>query len=366
MISRQQERKEDGKYMVFDLKKETKFYCMDFYDTLLYFIGIQPWVFSSYTLVEGFGKIAFEDEDWYHLSHAVIVKNKNLYKQEIKDEIINLLAPQVPPAQCRKLIELSLKRLSTKCEKNCNFHTIFNELVNLEKIIKDGDEKITIEVVVKFLQIWSEDVISGPLAITRSLGIENIDNHSSSIFDPITKQIKSKLKHDNWKHFDIKNVTLLDDRYYLISGEEEEDMEFPWEIQCEFIGVSDGAQQIENKDKGICKKRIKEEYITRFGTTKNFAVGVWIMEEQEGDDQYYMKFKHGSDVFDGINGLLNKIFNSIRFNVWIKSQDIELWYGQDEQTKLEDHRNLKKEAEKLKEEVFELKSQLREYQNDEE
>ena len=82
------------------------------------------------------------------------------------------------------------------------------------------------------------------------------------------------------------------------------------------------------------------------------------MESVDGMQDYNLRVLHEEMVFYGVDEVIQRIVKSTKFKRWTKSEsvDLELWFGNDEKTKIEDTRELKEENEKLKKIIETMKS----------
>ena len=80
------------------------------------------------------------------------------------------------------------------------------------------------------------------------------------------------------------------------------------------------------------------------------------MESVDGMQDYNLRVFHEEMVFYGVDEVIQRIVKSKKFKRWTKSENVELWFGNDERTKIEDTRKLKQENEKLKRIIESMKS----------
>ena len=211
----------------------------------------------------------------------------------------------------------------------------------------------------EILDVWFKDVVIGPLMITRSLSIHDVNDYDF-IEGPMIGHIRNQMNTDLFHH-ELEHITLLDDRYFLISGEDATKMEWPHEIMYDFIGIADEKQKLKEKKVKIIKK-YKPHFRkgkTQSNDTKYYSI---LHKNQFG---LYLKLYYGKDVFRGINDILNQIFNSEIFHEWLKSRDVnlDLWYGRDEKDKIEDHRKLQHMYQQLALQNDELQKELTRLKN---
>ena len=157
-------------------------------------------------------------------------------------------------------------------------------------------------------------------------------------------------------HERVHHITVLDDEYFMITGRDAFDMKWPDDVTCDFVAIADQGQKVAVKHVQRLET-FPAKYVAGRPKTAENSYTVAVYQDDQGK---YLKMEYGGSVFGDINGVIARIVNTESFTTWVKSKTIglDLWYGRDEQDKIQDHRNLIKMYKELQAENRELKAAL--------
>ena len=363
----------ESKIIVFDLMKEDNLFVLDPYSLLLFLtkklpaiagmsvlLGPQQNPNISNLLITTFRPASLERDDAIILIKSYLSPKEQFDEPSMKivvDAIINGFSDDDFVQIGNEMKKFVVK----KTAKNMDQKTLFDKIIRLNLNTKH----IARETKVQMLRLWFTNAISGPFCITRALDIVSSDHvlHSDAISCSITREIKNNAANSFW-NFNMSYLMVTDTNYYVISGDINEAMDFPSEVNFTYIGL---------REPGIKYKPFNERASFRFPS-------LWRADrnEKNASNEYYLvvvfnpttntnrlKVQYGNNVFPKIHSLIMHIANSTRFDVWCRdSVQWEIWFGRDEQIKLKDYRALKQQNKILNEEIASLKRQLVARSND--
>ena len=317
---------------------------------LMYMTGRQPWTISVAQLDRKYGLLAFQDVQWKRDSHCIVVKHQNNMTEETTDAVISILINELCDDEIEMILQCMIKRMTTM-KVNAENKDIITEVGRISRDNEDGEFDDPTKK--QILNIWFGDVLLGPFLITRSLSVHEVDS-TTALMDPVTQSIKNQIT--TFFELDVHHITILDDRYFAISGLDADNMQWPNDIECCFVEVAEPTQHVEAVREKIVK-RFKQLHITGYPESKQTAYRVCVVQ---GDTGCYLKMRYGSAVYYGVNNVLTEIFNSRIFNLWAKSLEVDLdpWCGRDENDKIDDYRTLIDINRDLQTENQKLKKQL--------
>ena len=301
--------------------------------------------------------IGFVDNEWIRDSHAILVKQRNQMKKKQTKQMVKILAEYLTDGQIETVLQQLMKRTVTVEEKEDEDESkMIKQIASIQSQNLDG--KFTNIKKREILYLWFKDIVIGPYMITRSLSTFDITNYDT-IQGPLIKIIRSKMDTDLFG-MELDHITLLDDRYYLISGADAKAMDWPHDVMYDFIGISGETQKTEERKTKILSK-FKPHVVEGMDESEDTKYYVAMEKNALG---IYLRLYYGKDVFGEINYFLTDIFNSEEFNNWLKSSEVnwDLWCGRGEKDKIEDHRNLQYMYQQLLLENNELQKKLARYE----
>ena len=347
--------------MIYDTALRTKCYGFSPLQLLLYTLGYQLWAVGTGRKTSGGDTIGFIDTEWIRDSHAVLVKQKNQMEQQDTKRVVNILAGYLTDGQIGTILQHLVKRTETMEQtKDKNV----NKMIKHIKLIQSENVKgqFTQNRKKQILQLWFKDIDIGPYMITRSLSIHDIPDYDC-IEGPMIEIIRNNMSKDL---FDVvlDHITLLDDRYFLIPGDDAQMMDWPHEVMYDFIGIAEENQKIDEKSTRLLKTykghHLKglDEGLDESDDTKYFVT----MEKNRFG--VFLRLNYGNDVFGDINYVLNQIFNSEDFHNWLKSDaiNLDLWCGRNEKDKIEDHQKLQQMYQEMVLKNQQLQAELSKYE----
>ena len=352
-LSLAESQKSESSTLVYDVALRSKFHGFTPLQLLAYILGSQPWAVSTSREVSDDLAVGYVDTEWIRDSHAVLVKQKNILTKKQSKQVIQILVDHLTNEQIEIILQRMVKRTATMEEKeDKEKNKVIKKIILMETENLDGT--FTKERKQEILEVWFGNVVIGPLMITRSLSLHNVEDYDF-IEGPIIKIIRNNMDIDLYSG-DLDHITLLDDRYFLISGEDATAMNWPHDIMYDFIGIAEDKQKYEEKQ----VKRLKKykRHLVKGMNDSDDSKYYSVLEENEHG--VYLRLHYGKNVFKEVNHNLNQIFNSEDFHVWLKSRDVnlDLWYGRDEKNKMEDHRKLQHMYQQLALQNDELQKEL--------
>ena len=334
------------------MSKPCKVYMLDGIQSLHYILGMVPAIYHKshevHTNSNGNNtqSTSYMDTNWRRDQHAILVKKRNDIKGAKKREIIKTYKELLSFDQAGQLLQICKKRLTTLNEKS-------QLIKNFEmRQLRPANQKAIVEYSLEwFFSKW----IQGPLAITRTLSQESMSCTSLEVMDPFQHQLhkENKYKSDN---FEIGHLTTLDYKYFLIHQQTANDIDFPLDIDCEFIEVTD--DNITNKEECVILSEIETKHLEESYESDDPDYEYNLCLTQQGND-VFLKLHHGSSVFEDVNKEINIIFQSHRFQQWANERwiNLEPWVGYGDFDKIDDHRRLKSKALELFNDGEHLKEQ---------
>ena len=351
LMALQKGQKQESKILIFDTSKPTRFYGVSSLDLLSYIRGQQSWAIALSLDVGPYGHLAFKDTDWDRDMLAVLVKMKSELSEEDVDAIVNILMDVLDDIFIETLLKTMVKRTASLDEKEQDP----DDMKLLESLEKGpGHDKYVNKTRKSILKLWLGDAVVGPFAITRSFSIQKVTN-IGCLLGPVGMAVRNRMTSPVF-HEHVDHITVLDDEYYMISGRDAENMNWPDDVTCDFVAVADKGQKVEVKQVQTIE-RMGTQYVDGRDECAENAFTVCIEEDESGK---YLKLDYGTDVFGDVNNVIARIVNTESFTTWVKSKTIglDLWYGRDEKDKIEDHRNLIKMYKELQAENKHLREEL--------
>ena len=362
LLSHQQEKMKESEIFVFDLSKETNISCLDPYFVLLYIIGELPVVPGM--IVEAAShivgrRVSFKPAKMQRDDHLVICKYPPEYFS-YKVQIIKTIASDLSDEKFVKIAELMKQRISTITKVKKKNHKKIKHFKRIKEINLTSSSKLSMETKIEILNLWFSDAITGPICITRSLAVMEFPDELTSdvLMNETTKKIKDVVGIHNFWQFKFNHLMLVDQHFFLISGQESFDMDFPIDIGISYVGLRESGQKLQNIKETI-EKIGDKKYLKTYKETDDVAFYTEIVKNESG--QFRLKLEYGKSVFCGVQQELIKMINSDRFYTWCKTtQGVkwEIWFGRDEQDKLTDYRKLTRINLELQQQIAVLEQQL--------
>ena len=350
----QQELKKESALIIYDTSKKSKFHGFGPYQLLMYMTQRQPWAIAMTVQYGDHGPLAFVDREWSRDSHAVLVKHPNALNQKDTRKLINILALKLKDEEIEMILKRMVKRMaSIRGSSNDDERKEMDRIIDIEARNENG--RFDLKRKKEILHYWFSDIIIGPLLITRTLGLQEL-SHSSEIMDPLTTRLRLRM-NPKFYEFDVDHITILDDLYFLIPGGDAHDMQWPPEVRCAFVAVTEDEQDVKSETFKVLES-FDEKYVNQL-KSKETVVRTSVC--MSGSDKY-LQCEYGGYVFLGINNVLFQIFNSTKFNYWAGSTNVklDLWFGRNEKDKIHDHRVYTEMIKMLKLENLKLKTDLSE------
>ena len=355
LMTRQESLMKESKLFVFDLAKETNFSCLDPYSLLLYLTGSLPAVPGTLNNAGNLGWLSYRPPNMERDDHLVIVKSNEQYPEEHLKVMIETIASDLNEDEFIKIGFLMKKRILTIKKKSKTKGQFYKRIKSI-----DLESPFSKESKIEILNLWFSDAICGAFCITRTLELIDYPNFltSDALMNATSAKIKAVFGTQNFWNFQMNYLILIDQNYFLIGGEESEDMDFPLDIKYNYIGLRESGQKLQN---------VKEKPIFTFG--KQYLNGYEKIDENEWhavavkhvNGRVRLKLEYGDNVFYGVQQELIKVINNSRFNTWCTGTDDvkwEIWFGRDEQDKLSDYRTLKQRNRELQKQIQQLKAAL--------
>ena len=350
LITQQQEKLGESSLLIYDTGRYANFYGLTPYHLLLYILNKQPWI-AGVLHDTSHGQYSYGPRGWERDDHVVLVKEKNQLKDDETNELIEKLAENLSKDEVDKIQRIMQKFIATKSENKDN--NIINSLNIENKEINFKEETI------RTLQSWFNDFLLGPFCITRSICYDNsVSLTATQLADPLTAKLLNEMKSvdDLWS-FEADYLLLLDSNYFVISGKNNEEMQWIPQIPCNYIAIAEQQQLVETEKYEYIYKYQKKG-ITGFSNNDGqiFFQEV-IVKYANGDKQ--LKLEYGGHTFLGVANIVSEIMNSIRFQQWRESDTVKLnlWAGRDEVEKIKDYRNMKNQITELRNENEKLQKQ---------
>lgn len=365
LLSQQQEKMKESEIFVFDLSKEINISCLDPYFVLLYIIGELPVVpgmtVEAASQIVG-RRVSFKPAKMQRDDHLVICKYHPEYFS-YKVQIIQTLAESsdLNDEKFVKIAELMKQRVSTIIKVKKKNHNKVKYFDMIKDINLTSSSKLSLQTKMQILNLWFSDAITGPICITRSLEVMEFPDELTSdvLMNETTKKIRDVVGKHNFWQFKFNHLMLVDQHYYLISGQESFVMNFPDEIGISYVGLRESGQKLQNIKETIEKSGDKKYLKTSSKASEDVAFYTELVKNESG--QFRLKLKYGKDVFGRVQQELIKIINSDTFYTWCKTtQGVkwEIWFGRDEQDKLTDYRELTRINLELQQQIAVLEEQL--------
>ena len=354
----------DSRMIVFDLMKEDNLYVLDPYSLILFltkklpaipgvavFLGPKQHKMSQEIIVTSFRPSCLERDDAIVLIKSYVDKQSPDLLEIVIKELIAGLSDE------------ELINLGYEMQKFVVKQTTMNEpqksLIDRIMRMNLGGRSITRSTKMEILSLWFSNAITGPFCITRALDL--IGGHhllnSNAVSCSITRSIQDQIGSDKFWNYSISYLLVTDPNYYIISGDINERMHFPREITYNYIGL---------KVPGIKYNVVAEKTTHRF-TSEFLQSGEEFYVEMVFNlqtKQRRLKLEHGVAALGNLHSLIIHVANSTRFDKWCRNAvEWEIWFGRDEQTKLNDYRVLKEQNKQLARQVIELQRQLLEKNN---
>ena len=253
-------------------------------------MGYQPWAVGTGRETTDGNTIGFVDNEWISDSHAILIKQRNKMKKKETKQVIKILVEYLTDGQIKTLLQTLVKRTATVEEKKDKVErNLINQIKSIQSENLHGHySKIKKQ---EILQLWFKDIIIGPYMITRSLSTYDVTRYEE-IEGPLVGFIKNKMDTDLFS-MKLDHITILDDRYYLISGTDAKAMDWPHDVKYDFIGVSGERQKTEEKRIKIIKK-----FIPHFieGYDECEGTKYWVALEKNICGRY-LRLYYGENVF---------------------------------------------------------------------
>ena len=330
----QREKSMESRNITYDLSKPSKVYLLSPQQLLHYCLELKPAIYHKLHNVPNSKPVCFFDPNWSRDQHAILVKKKNNITKEEKSRIIAIYQQILTNKQTEKLLKITQKRITTIANKDITIKKLE------EKELMGPNKEHIVE---QCLFIWFSNIIKGPFFITRSLSQEKVSCSSLKLIDPTLQEIATKMGSPI-KSNEIQCITMLDYKYFLIHQKEADDMDYPLDIECEFIAISDERV---SDDKYTILSNIKKKSVACYDSEdSDFGYDLCLTQKE---DDIFLKIVHGQRVFDDFNNELASIFNGVRFQDWCQAGyiDFEPWIGYGDVDKINDHRKLKDENKQL-------------------
>ena len=359
LLLRQDAEMTESSIFVFDLSKESNVVPLDPYSLLLYVGGLLPAVPGVLVPCGNYGYVSFRPANLERDDHLVLVKLKNQSDPEVLETVIQALCEDLGDDVFIK-VGMMMKKMITTMKQRKKKKSIFQRISSLvltQPTSSDTKKEI--------LLLWFSHAILGPVFITRSLELIQFDEPvaSKAICCSTTNKIKGRNRWSFWD-FSMDHVILMDRNYFIFDGEDCEDMDYPQEIKCNYIGLKDEKSKIQSvTERFLCN--CEKSYMDKLDHSDYNSYHIDIVKTEAGPKR--LKLQYGGGVFYGMLGTLIEIVNGVRFYDWRKTTPgvgWELWLGRDEQSKLKDYRTLKEENSKLQREIAKLRKLLRNQSNE--
>ena len=327
---------------MFDTSKHAKFHFVSPYELLLYVTGHHLWVATPAREVRGYeDDMGFEDPHWTRDSHCVLVKKRCTLSTSERKELFEVLINAFELDEYRKILLIMIKFFTGTPADNSS-DRLQEAIDQLHEIGDIGEEPWRDEDKTKALECWFDNFMEGPLFITRSLSKQKVTS-TNSLVDCVTTVMRQEYDDEFYK-FDLVGITILDSRYYAIPAPMVFDMEWPSEVEgIDFVGITGAEQEILSQPPRIVH-HFNPHHIDGYGESAATKYTCCVCKKRGG---HYLSVEYGVTVFWGVLYHLLSVFNSIPFNTWAKSNNLDVWCGREEKIKLEDVRSLKERIKKL-------------------
>ena len=313
--------------------------------------GEQSWAMALGVEVKPHGHLAFKDTDWDRDMVAVLVKMKNEMSDEIVNAVMDILVDVLDDQFIETLLKTMVKRTSSIDEKEMDQ----DDKKSLEKLEKGPGSDNYVDATRKsMLKLWLGNTVVGPFFITRSFSIQKVTK-IGCLLGPVGAAVRNRMTSPIF-HEHVDHITMLDDEYYMISGRDAQDMNWPNDVTCDFVAVADKGQKVRVKQ----IQRIKTLYTKYVDGRPETVENAYSVAIEEDDSGKFLKLNYEAGVFKEVNNVIARIVNTVSFTDWVKSKTIglELWYGRDEKDKIDDHRKLIQMYKNLQQENTQLKKEL--------
>ena len=349
--------------IVFDLMKEDNLYSLDPYSMLLFitkklpaipgvsvFLGPEKHKLSEEIIVTSFRPACLERDD-----AIVLIKS---YVPEHNSEMLEIVMEEVIRGfNDKELFEVGFEMKKFVVKQTTMDETKRGLFDRISRLNLSGS--LTRETKHEILTLWFSNAITGPFCITRALdliGGQHVLN-CAVISCAITRAVQARVGCDKFWNFAISYLLVTDPNFYIISGDINQEMNFPRQVSYNHIGL---------RVAGI-KYNVVPEKITHQFTPERLPNGAEfhaVMVINSKTKQRRLKLEYGKEVFGNLHSLIIHVANSTRFDKWCKNAvEWEIWFGRDEQTKLQDYRMLKLQNKELARQVIQLQRQLAEQSN---
>ena len=350
LLTQQQQKLSESSLLIYDTGRYANFYGLTPYNLLLYILKKQPWI-AGVIHDTSVGKFSYGPRGWVRDDHVVLVKEKCKLKDSEKNELIDKLSDNLSKEEVDIIQRIMQKFIATKGnDKGCD---IINSL-NVEK--KEVDLKIES---IKTIKMWFDNVVLGPFCITRSVCYDDSVNLTAAqLADPLTAKLLNEMEmvEDFWC-FEVNYLLLLDSNYFIISGKNNEEMQWISEIPCYYIGIAEQQQLVATEQYDSIYKYPKKGITGYSNVNDKIFFQEVIVEYNNADKQ--LKMEYGGHTFLGVGNIITEIMNSIRFQQWMQGDGVKLnlWLGRDEVEKIKDYRTMKTQITELQNENEMLQKQ---------
>ena len=292
--------------------------------------------------------------------HVILVKKMSEFtKQQIK-EISDILVDHLSRKDVLVLLKVMKDRLYKS--KNETAKLLYKELLMFEKAVrKDNDRIAKIETIKR----WLGDDILGPFAITRILLNYYYDNLVNFIAGPMVIELR-KVFVDDIYDYEVDQITIIDDRFFVFKHDDILSMNFPNDLNFEIATVADETRAIDVNPGAVAVQSYKSGHI-EFDEQCQETYYEFMIERIGAEGNYFISLRYGELVFEGVDEGLIRILQQWRFVDWCRdTAKLELWFGRDERSKVNDYDTFRKEKEELQERIRQLEAENEELtRNDE-
>ena len=345
MIDRQKRCEEESARLIVSLSDKFKYRGASPYELLTLFSGLTPWLTSSTIHVDGCGYLAQEDPTWERDQHIILVKTQNEFGKEELKTVVHELARHMQHDEVLQLLNVMIKYLQ-------NLHDQADLLEMLQKDVKRIEENDDdLEAAEEGIELWMSDQIIGPICCTRSLDNEYYPEPVDYPNDHLTVSMRKEI--NKFYNYKVSGITMISNDVFIFDGNDIEEMDWPIDILFDYVGISED-RYVEKKVESSFVKSYYSDYI-EFGDHDDTNKYEFVVEKVTGINRVILSMKYGTQVFANVDCIMMRIFQSEVFLDWVKSVQWTLWFGRDEQEKLNDIEALTQKLKELEQENEELR-----------
>ena len=339
LASLQRDREKESKCFVYDKCLPSKAWNMNPYESLLYILNLQSWKLQT-GIDYRRANVVFHDVHYERDCHAILIKSLNPWNEEKTKQIIELIVEEITKNEVKMIINVMQNRLKDLREKTQKQKEIMSLNLSSTPFKQIATETI---------ELWFDDIIFGPLCITRCLSQEIKEMPSQNVMDRFTTKINNEFISPFW-NFTVNSIVMFDHNFYLFSEKQAKEMDYPMEVDSLFIEIS-----TKYEFQGQIVKEYEMKHLEEYENNENLKWSLKIVQEK---GRIFLRTAYDPLVFDGFNEALIEVLEGDDFTDWLKDLEIEPWIGRKDTEKLMDHRMLKMSCVELQHEISKLKQKL--------